>query len=93
MNFAKSLFLILVLIMLATECVHANTITCNFDFGLKSITVNNVFNKKTLEKETYNNGIKIKYHIENTKNFDEINDYITMENSKGHKITYALSCF
>lgn len=31
-------------------------------------------------------------HIENTKNFSDVDDYIVIRNQIGHEITYPLSC-
>jgi len=93
MAFLKNLVLLLVLIVAATECAEAKTITCNFDFDLKSISFGNVLNKKSINKEFESNGIKFKYHVDNTSDFSDVNDYMTMENAQGHKMTYALSCY
>jgi hypothetical protein len=67
-------------------------ITCTYANGMQSFSTSNVLNKETLEREFNLDGLKYKYHIENTKSFTNVDDYITIENSKGHKITYPLEC-
>ena len=93
MTFLRNIIVLFVLIAAASECASASTISCNFKFDLKSISFGNVLDKKTIDKEFEIDGVKFKYHIEDTSNFNELNDYVTMENKKGHKMTYALSCY
>lgn len=93
MDFFKKMAILIVMIMFTYECSEAKSvIVCNFDFGLKEISLGNVLNKKTITKEFINNGIKIKYHINNTNKFSELDDYVTMENEQGQKMTYSLKC-
>lgn len=45
-----------------------------------------------IKKVLYENGNKITIHIEDIKNFSDANDYMTVADQKGHKITYPLTC-
>lgn len=84
---------LIALLFAASNCAYSNTITCDFDFGLQSVSFGNVLEKKTLTKEMRVNGLKIKYHVNNTGKFNDADDYVVMENDKGHKMTYALKCY
>jgi hypothetical protein len=37
-------------------------------------------------------GHKYGLHIEDTNSFSEVNDYITIRSSRGHEVTYPISC-
>lgn len=78
--------------MFATQYLHAKEITCSYDFKTKYITINT---KKTSNFHNIENlsGIKRKVFIKNFNNFSELEDYVSMENDLGHKITYPLKCF
>lgn len=67
-------------------------INCNYSYGMKSFTTSNVVKAEQIEREFEIDGLKYKVHIENTKAFTEVDDYIVIENSEGHRITYALEC-
>ena len=43
-------------------------------------------------KTMYKDGEKIVIHIENPSSFSDANDYLQITNSKGHKMTYPLTC-
>ncbi len=38
-------------------------------------------------------GHKITLHIEDSKNYSEVNDYLVIRNQEGHEITYPLNCY
>lgn len=67
-------------------------IACEYNFGLKEFATHNVNKAKTIHKEFDNEGIHYVVHIDNTKKFNEVDDYISMENDRGHRMTYALTC-
>lgn len=43
-------------------------------------------------KVLYINGSKHLIHIENKRDFNDTNDYMSVVNQKGHKMTYPLTC-
>ena len=43
-------------------------------------------------KITYMNNNKYMIHVENKKQFSNINDYLTIRTRKGHQMTYHLEC-
>jgi len=71
----------------AGELIH-----CNYRHDLNSFATGNVLKQKTIHKEFRKDGLKYVVHIENTSKFDKVEDYISMENDKSHKITYSLEC-
>lgn len=38
-------------------------------------------------------GHKITLHIEDSKNYSEINDYLVIRDQAGHEITYPINCY
>lgn len=44
------------------------------------------------KKVLYINGNKHTIHIENKRSFNDADDYMTIINQKGHKMTYPLTC-
>ncbi len=43
-------------------------------------------------KTVYIDGNRHTISIQNTNEFSEVNDYLTITSSRGHKMTYPLSC-
>lgn len=85
--------LLLVTAMIVSSTIFADThINCEYNFGMASFATGNIQKLKQIHKEFETNGLKYEVHIENVKEFTEVEDYITIENEKGHKITYALEC-
>lgn len=58
--------------------------------GIKKVRTHKTL--KGFDKVLYKDGNKHKIHIEDAKNFDETNDYMTVVSPKGHKMTYPISC-
>ena len=38
-------------------------------------------------------GHKITVHIEDSKNFSQVDDYLTIRDQQGHEISYPLNCY
>lgn len=38
-------------------------------------------------------GHKVTLHIENAKQFSDVNDYLVIRDTQGHEITYPLTCY
>lgn len=47
---------------------------------------------KGFEKVVFNKGQKNIIHIEDAKNFSEIDDYLLVRSAEGHEMTYPLTC-
>jgi len=92
MNFLKNLIILLLLIFAASEC-GATEIICNYNFGNKTIVENVPKGTTTVYKKYTKDGLFYEYKIANINKFNEIDDYISIANSKGHRITYSLECF
>ncbi|MGK0367453.1 MAG: hypothetical protein ACI9QD_000588 [Thermoproteota archaeon] len=58
--------------------------------GIKKVRTHVTLNGFT--KVLYKNGNKHKIHINNSANFNEVEDYMTIVSPKGHKVTYPLNC-
>lgn len=43
-------------------------------------------------KTLYVDGNKYKINVQNTQNFSDVNDYLSITNPKGHEMTYPLNC-
>lgn len=43
-------------------------------------------------KVIFKNGNKHTIHIQDVKNFSEVEDYIIIKNRNGHEVTYPLTC-
>lgn len=83
--------------------IHKNQVTINIereDYSGRSIASLSYSQRATRTKHHANGFSKImsfegkKYtlHIEDTKNFSELNDYISIRSKEGHEITYPLYC-
>lgn len=83
---------LLLLLLLSTTAFGSELINCEYAHGMKSFTTSNVTKMETIKREFMMGDLKYQVHIENTESFAEVDDYITIENSEGHKITYALEC-
>lgn len=90
----KYIFLICILsFLLGLSLANASeTIYCNYNYNLNFYIMQAPLKKKTIHKEFKNRGLAYKVYINNIKRFTKVDDYITIENKKGHKITYALAC-
>lgn len=80
------------MIFIASQCSAAEII-CIYNFGNRTLTENVPKDTLTIHKKYIKDGIFYEYKIADINKFSEIDDYITMANSKGHRITYPLKCF
>ena len=85
-------FLMVVLSFGIFKAESKENVKCKYNHGMKSYSTSNVLNKKTLHRNFEAAGIKYEIHIEDTSNPSEVDDYIVMENSRGHRITFPLEC-
>lgn len=87
-------FLIIVIFMffLAFEC-KASTIECSYNFGNNKVVEKNTGKETTITRKYIDNNLFYYYKINNINNFNELDDYIVISNTKGHKITYSLKCY
>lgn len=81
---------IIFLLMLSFN-IFASTkkIECLYDFDTKVIELDNL---TKFPIEFNENNLKYKININNINKFDKLDDYMTIQNNKGHKITYSLDC-
>lgn len=47
---------------------------------------------KGFTKVLYHQGNKHILHVDNTKSFSELDDYVVIRSKEGHEMTYPLSC-
>jgi hypothetical protein len=69
-----------------------------FKSNISARAISSVKSVRTIEKSTgftktmYLNGDKVKIHIRNLKEMNQIDDYICFQGKNGHKMTYPISC-
>lgn len=90
----KNFTLLLFLVMACTNISHAQSTTykCTYNFGNKTEYIGTTTLKTKIVAKKEVDGLKYTFVLSDTNNFSDLNDYVTIENDKGHKITYALSC-
>jgi len=91
MNIIKKLVVVIFMLILAYECVAADII-CEYSYGNKQLEID-TYNDTIVHKKYTKNGLFYEYKIKDINNFNELDDYISISNSKGHRITYSLKCF
>lgn len=69
-----------------------SVVNCTYNFGNSGISMGFVPHQKKIHREFKKDGHKYVVHVEDINKFAEVEDYISIENNKGHKITYALEC-
>lgn len=70
--------------------VSAKTINCVYDD--KEITMNVDSKDRKVDITTFEGKNKKNIYINDINNFSQLEDFVTLENDLGHKITYFLSC-
>jgi len=91
MSIIKKFIILIFMVMMAYECIAAE-IVCEYNFGNDKI-VETVQNNVTIVHKKYaKNNLFYEYKIKDINNFNEIDDYISISNLKGHRITYSLKC-
>ena len=60
--------------------------------SLASVSARTKHTSNGFDKILSHNNKKVTLHIENRKNFSQVNDYIILRNTQGHEITYPLEC-
>ena len=82
-------FVTIFIFMMISINSYANII-CTYNFG-QEITLDNItsteYSRAFQEKD-----LTYKVYVKNINKFDEVEDYMTIINKKGHKITYSLNC-
>lgn len=69
----------------------AEPIICTYSYEKMGYSTFNVTNDKTIHKEFSLGDVDFVVHIEDTKKFTEVDDYITIEHNS-RKMTYPLEC-
>jgi len=91
---------------ISIECETANGLkkfsvtndTVTFKSTISSRAISSLKSVRTIEKSQgftktmYLKGDKIKIHIKNLKDMNQIDDYICFQGKNGHKMTYPISC-
>jgi hypothetical protein len=90
----------------ALDCETANGLK-KFTISKQSVTfksdssaraISSINSVRTIEKfkgftkTMYLDGKKVKIHIKNVNDMNELNDYICFQGKNGHKMTYPISC-
>lgn len=93
MYFVRNLVILLFMLYASTVIASGSrVITCNYNFGNDSL----MFGVGTLEKsvtiQRTAGNLSYKIFIADISNFNEVDDYIVIENKKGHRITHSLKC-
>lgn len=84
------LVFLMISVTLSYKSLANNNINCSFDYDSKEISLTKI-NKYPFTQSWKENDLNYKLHIASNK-FSELDDYIVVHNSKGHKITYPLKC-
>lgn len=93
MSFIKNFILLSVLLLSIGHLkAESKVISCKYDFGNKEEVFGVGLIKKTVHISTARNGLKYTFHIEDIDNFKQTDDYVVIENEKGHRITFFLEC-
>lgn len=92
MTFLKYTIIMFFMMFLALNC-KASDIFCSYNFENDHIIVKTKEKVKTITKKYTKNNLFYEYRIKDINNFNELDDYISISNTKGHKITYYLKCY
>ena len=94
MRIVRDFICLMALLMACSHISRAQTATykCTYNHGLETEFIGTTTLKtKIVAKKEFNN-LKYTFVLSNTNNFSELDDYVVIENDRGHKITYPLSC-
>lgn len=83
-------YLILFICIISVSNVFSSEIECHYNFKNNSFIIESN-GKWPIERKYTENNLDYKIYIKNSS-FNEVNDYMTIKNEKGHKITYSLEC-
>jgi hypothetical protein len=82
----------LVVIFFYLDKANSAVYECTYNNGLKMEYIATTDLRTHIVAKKTNYDLKYTFVLSDTNNFNELDDYVIIENKKGRKITYKLSC-